>query len=166
MSYYFTYGTLMTGKERNYIMQYLAEFVGVFKVKGYKLYDYAANDELEGYQNYPIAIYTGNEDDVILGEVWDSEYEDITVLLDRIEGYPVLYTREQVYIDKLGTNATMYVGNIETWGDCLKAEPFIVEYPAGVMWKYRKEIEEKVDNIINEVEYAIRTAEDDSSNYF
>ena len=138
MSYYFTYGTLMSGKERSYIMDYLAKNIGVFEIKGYKLYDYAANDELIGYQNYPVAIYTGKEEDIIIGEVWESNYDDMVDILDKIEGYPTLYTRESVYIEKLDIKAVMYVGNIDYWGDCLNVVPFVVEYPSGVMWDYRR----------------------------
>lgn len=137
--YYFTYGTLMHGKGRSFIMETMATLVGQFPVTGYKLYDF-----YNGSDNYPVAIYTGNSEDVIMGEVWCSDY-DITELLDRIEGYPTLYTREYVSFPSLDyVNATMYVGNIESWkiiedkSLMIGNEPVIKECPSGSVWDYRE----------------------------
>ena len=132
MKRYFVYGTLMSGMKRNTTMQFYASYVGDEKIYGYKMYDYVPpyGDE----DNYPVIIFTGDEDDVVVGEIWESDIDDLDRVLDVIEGAPYLYTRESVFTD-MG-DATAYVGS-NMWMGVLDKYPMMMEYPSGVKWKGR-----------------------------
>lgn len=96
----FSYGTLMSGMTRNYIM----EDTGGKKTKdasldGYRLYaniDHPTMREEEGYS--------------VMGELWEfdpSTRDRVIERLDRIEGYPDYYTRKEISID--GEEVLIYI---------------------------------------------------------
>lgn len=89
----FSYGTLMSGMTRNFIMK----DVGGKKIKdavldGYRLYaniDHPTMREEDGYS--------------VIGELWgfDPDRRDAAIrYLDTIEGYPDYYTRKEITIDR------------------------------------------------------------------
>ena len=130
---YFTYGTLMRGKERNYIMDSLGKYIGDFELKGYKMYDF-----FDGFsQNYPVILYTENDNDIVIGEVWESKYDGLTEVLDGIEGVPYLYYREYVHVDGLDDFAYVYVGNKDVWNKLIESSNVLTEYKSGRKWDYR-----------------------------
>lgn len=96
----FSYGTLMSGMTRNFIMKE----VGGKKTKeasldGYRLYaniDHPTMREEEGYS--------------VVGELWEfasATREPVIDYLDRIEGYPDYYTRKEIKID--GEEVLIYI---------------------------------------------------------
>lgn len=87
----FVYGSLMKGFGNHGLLQDSA-FVSPASIKGYSLYSLGA---------FPAAV-RGLGQSTILGEVY--EVDDATLArLDRLEGHPTFYERQQVtaYVDNM-----------------------------------------------------------------
>jgi gamma-glutamylcyclotransferase (GGCT)/AIG2-like uncharacterized protein YtfP len=85
----FVYGTLKTGFCRNHALDGQS-FLGNCKTKPkYKLFTGGS---------YPCMVKSEGQGKEIHGELWDVD-EDCLRRLDRIEGHPTLFKREQVDID-------------------------------------------------------------------
>lgn len=109
----FTYGTLMNGRSRNYILRQLQ-----FKmVRPADLLDYKLCHYVDG--NYPVALECSGRK--ISGEAWlspnvNAETEAaILGLLDSIEGAGTLYRRAKMYDAREHRDIYVYVGIPETW---------------------------------------------------
>lgn len=85
----FVYGTLLTGEHNNCIMSSgyygQANKLGEDSINGFKMYS------LGGFP----AIIPGQQEDWIIGEVWEVD-EEVFESLDALEGYPTMYNRVQV----------------------------------------------------------------------
>lgn len=94
MSYnVFVYGTLKEGFGNNRLLRGRAEKVRDDTLSGYKMYSMGA---------FPFIVPTGNEEDVVNGEVWyvpDEHEEEVEASLDMLEGYPNFYNKHTVYPD-------------------------------------------------------------------
>lgn len=87
----FSYGTLMKGQSRSFIMRSLnGKKLIDTEIKGFRLY---ANDD------HPTVRKENGHS--VLGEVWEFDLEKEKVLdqLDMIEGYPDYYDREEITIN-------------------------------------------------------------------
>lgn len=99
--YLFTYGTLMSGRKRNGILNAMyLERISDAKITGYTIKHYPLGD-------YPV-ILKGSNNDSVSGEIWafpsigEQEWDDtmaVNILnaLDQIEGVGSLYTRCVTY---------------------------------------------------------------------
>ena len=110
----FVYGTLKRGYGNNHFLRG-CHYIRADIISGYKLfYSYRPG-------SFPVAMFTGNSDDKIIGEIWDtSSYPEAVRSMDRLEGVPHMYTREEcVTINEIPVN--MYVG-AESWRNSLTVE--------------------------------------------
>lgn len=130
-TFVFTYGTLMRKQCRNEIMEKYAVFCGTTSIKGYKLYDYPLG-------GYPVAVYTGSEEDVIPGELY-LVTSNLIPILDKIEGEGTLYSRECVTTTS-DVEAIMYAGIEEFW-DGYRKSGMISSIPSGTQWSFENSVE-------------------------
>ena len=79
----FVYGTLLSGESNNHRFLSFSNKLGDQKVEGLQMYSL-------GY--FPACVYTGNDEHVVTGEVWEVDEETFRGL-DRLEGYPSFYDR-------------------------------------------------------------------------
>jgi gamma-glutamylcyclotransferase (GGCT)/AIG2-like uncharacterized protein YtfP len=91
----FVYGTLRVGQD-NY--KYLlkdkagANYLGQSTIRGYKMVSLGG---------FPAIFNTGNEEDIIIGDVFDVN-EEVNSNLDRLEGYPGWYDKVEVETNDYG----------------------------------------------------------------
>lgn len=84
----FVYGTLRAGQSNHYLLEQ-ARFLGPCRLaSGYRLYDLGA---------YP-AVKKSDTGNALVGEVYNIDRRTLAVL-DKLEEYPVEYTRELVETD-------------------------------------------------------------------
>lgn len=95
--YLFTYGTLMSGRKRNGILNAMyLQYISDAKISGYAIKHYPLG-------GYPV-ILKGSNNDSVSGEIWsfpsigEQDWDDtmaynILKTLDQIEGVGNLYTR-------------------------------------------------------------------------
>ncbi len=97
----FVYGTLKKGGRLNHYLDE-SRFVENKIIKGYSLYNL-------GW--FPGIQFTGEETDVVHGEVWEISGDTLTIL-DRVEGVPTLYTR----IEDDDMFLYLYNGDVSNYG--------------------------------------------------
>lgn len=108
MKYLFTYGTLMSGQCRNYVLSYFgAQNLGELTINGIKLYDYE--------NNFPVALL--DSESAITGELYaisDDNWKHLLPMLDQIEGRGYMYDLYRVPFDK-NKELHIYLGVKEFW---------------------------------------------------
>ena len=82
---FFTYGTLKLGLRFHYYLEN-AHFIKETTLSNFQLYDYGP---------FPYAIKTDNPKHIIQVEQYEID-EIILLQMDRLEGYPSLFTRTEV----------------------------------------------------------------------
>lgn len=125
MNYLFTYGTLMNGQCRNYILHYFGfHYRKDIRISGYSIMDYPTG-------KFPV-MFPGSDADTVTGEVWEfpnaSEdlVEQILEMLDMVEGEGSLYKREIVNVSN-SLNVIAYVGISDAWQDVKLADALLDE---------------------------------------
>ena len=81
----FVYGTLKRGGALHRHMEDFGKFIGNNSLKGFKMVNI-------GW--FPAIYETGNEEDVVHGETYEIDEDNLKVF-DAVEGYPSLYNRKE-----------------------------------------------------------------------
>ena len=143
----FTYGTLMQGESRAGIMRDLGfEKVCNYKANGFLMFH-------NFYGKYPIIFKSTDKNDVVIGEIYTNntdniedfdfdidEYNNsILDILDNIEGVGVMYRRETITakVKDRVIKPYIYMGNYEYWKDYLSKEYGILPLVNNLKWSQK-----------------------------